>query len=46
LRPAIERLENSLLQNGIAFNVEALSLAAIALDAVQGEPNPFRVKSQ
>jgi hypothetical protein len=44
LRPASERLENSLLQNRIAFNVEALSLAAIALDAAQGEPNPFQVR--
>ena len=46
LRPAIERLENSLLQNRIAVNVEALSLAAIALDAAQGGQNPFQVKSQ
>jgi hypothetical protein len=46
LRPAIERLENSLLQNRIAFNVEALSVAVIALNAAQGGPNPFQVKSQ
>ncbi|HET9219775.1 MAG TPA: hypothetical protein VFR18_22530, partial [Terriglobia bacterium] len=44
LRPAIKRFENSFLQNQIAFNVEALSVAAIALDAAQGEPNPFQVR--
>ena len=44
LRPAIEGLEHSFLQNSTVFNVEASSLAAIALAVAQGGLNPFQVQ--
>jgi hypothetical protein len=39
----IERLKGSLLSGRSTLNVETLSLAAIAISAVEGNANPFRV---